>query len=200
MSALEDRMMEVMSSTVEVKKRDAILIAYDLTGYTTFADYHESRDDHMAVARLTHLVCTGSNGIIEDAGGTMESFIGDGYIGFFRANAYRRAIDSALEIQEYAKELRDKAGIPGSDNPMLKVALYKGSSLFGQIGDEKDILMGRAPSKLIRIVSEARPGEVLASGSVMNPVIDSYEVDKLIGISLKGIANMRDIYRVKGKK
>jgi class 3 adenylate cyclase len=177
-------------------RKDAILMLYDIVGFTTYCDHHERRGNDDRVYELINTVVVGSNNIIKDFGGDPRTFSGDGYFSSFDGDEYESAIDAALSIHDMAKEVRK--GFDGNRNPRLKVSIYKGSSLFGNI-DNALRPLGRAPSKLSRIEGLAKPGETLASGSAIEPVIDLYETEKLPKTPLKGISEIKRVYRIKKK-
>jgi len=53
---------------------------------------------------------------------------------------------------------------------------------------------------LSRIESLAKPGEILVSGSVINPIIDLYNVEELEGAYLKGILEQKMVYKILNRK
>ena len=105
-------------------------------------------------------------------------------------------MDAAFTIHDMAKEIRKD--FDGGRNPRLKVALYKGSTQFGHI-DLTVRPIGRAPCKVSRIQGLAESGDTLASRSAIKPVIDLYEVELLPKTPLKGISEIKKVYRVKKK-
>jgi class 3 adenylate cyclase len=178
------------------KRRDAILLLYDIVGFTLYCDYHERRGNDDRVYELIHKVIGRGNDIIRDFGGSPRTFSGDGYFSSFDGDRHESAIDASLSIQDMAREVR--RDFDGGRNPRLKSALYKGSTLFGQV-DSALRPLGRAPCKVSRIEGLANPGETLASGSVIDPVIDLYETERLPSTPLKGISEIKRVYRIKKK-
>lgn len=177
-------------------RKNAILMIYDIVGFTTYCDYHETRGNYERVYDIIHKVIDGSNDIIRDFGGEPRTFSGDGYFSSFDSDAFENAIDSALYIQDLAREVRKD--FDGGRNPRVKAALYRGPSFFGYI-DLKERPFGRAPCKLSGIEGLAKPGDTLASDSVIKPVIGLYEAEKLPKTPLKGIIEIKEVYSVKKK-
>ena len=194
----QDKTKKDMMVIKDFRKKDAILMMYDIVGFTSYCDYHEKRGNEERVYSLLNGVTKGCNEIIRDFGGKPHTFTGDGYISSFyeNNNTSERAIDAALHIQAIAQEVRNNFG---GRNPKLKVALYKGPTLFGLL-DSSLRPFGRAPCKLSRIESLAKPGEILTSGSVINPIIDLYNVKELGGAYLKGILEQKMVYKILNKK
>lgn len=176
---------------------DAVLMAYDIVKYTSYCDFHESRGNHGRVHELIQTVTKKGNDIIKEFGGYPNTFTGDGFISSFEGNASEKAIDAAFRLHEMAKGVR--RDFDGGHNPRLKVSLYRGQILFAYM-DSKIRPIGRAPCKLSRIGDFVEPEEILASGSVMDPVMDFYDVEKREGIHLRGIFEQKRVYKVVGKK
>jgi class 3 adenylate cyclase len=187
---------EVSMAVKDWTRKNAILMIYDIVGFTTYCDYHETRGNDKRVYEIIHKVIDGSNDIIRDFGGDPRTFSGDGYFSSFNGDAFENAIDAALYIQDLAREVRKD--FDGGRNPRLKAALYRGSTLFGYV-DLTERPLGRAPCKLSGIEGLAKPGDTLASGSVIEPVIDLYEAEKLPKTPLKGISEIKEVYSVKKK-
>ncbi len=186
-------------------KKNAILMMYDIVDFTSYCDYHEKRGNDERVYSLLNGVVNGCNEIIRDFGGNPHTFTGDGYISSFynnnnnnnnNNNTSERAIDAALKIQDIALKVRKNFG---GRNPKLKVALYKGPTNFGVL-DSALRPFGRAPCKLSRIESLAKPGEILVSGSVINPVMDLYNFEEFEEVYLKGISEQKMVYKILNKK
>lgn len=179
------------------RRYNAILMLYDIVRYTTYCDYHESRGNYGKIYDLLETVTGKGNDIVRGFGGRPHTFTGDGFICSFRAKASEAAMDAALQLHEMAKEVRKN--FDGGRNPFLKVALYNGPTLFANV-DRAVRPIGRAPCKASRIESMAAQNQTLASGSVVSPVIDKYDVEKLPDSPLQGIAAQRAIYSVLAKK
>ena len=179
-------------------KKNVILMMYDIVGFTSYCDYHEKRGNDKRVYSLLIGIIDGCNEIIRDFGGKPHTFTGDGSISSFCENndTPERAIDAALYMQDIARKVRKNFG---GRNPKLKVALYKGPTNFGILNSALRPF-GRAPCKLSRIESLAKPGEILVSGSVINPIIDLYNVEERGGVYLKGILEQKMVYKVLNKK
>lgn len=177
-----------------------ILLLCDIEGYTSYCDFHTSRREFKSVIDLTQMVINGCNRIITDFGGHPHNFTGDGYLSTFPPSHSETALDAALEIQRLSKELKRKENFPKKDL-YLRAALHKGECPLVKFdGSENYTPIGRTPSKLKRIEGCARPGEIFASESVIAPVKGKYNLEKIIGLYLKGITHQNLIYKVHGKK
>ena len=155
--------------------------------------------------KLTYAFITGGKEVIRYFGGIPHNFTGDGYLSSFdfkdasETEVHERAIDAALTLQELDREF-NSIDFFGGYEPMLKVALYRGKTSFRNGRKKDEMPFGRAPSKLARIGTECRPGEILASGSAIDPVRDLYDIDEIRGIQLRGVSEQKGIHRVYGKK
>ena len=180
----------------DFKVKKSILMMYDIVSYTSFCDFHETRNNHKTVYKLIKSVVEGSERIVEKLGGKPHNFTGDGYLFSFNSKSSKRAIDSALYVMELAKEFGNREDFLGSYVPNLKISLYKGRCIFGSRKDKVGVPLGRAPSKLSRIERVSRPGEILVSGSVLKSVKEFYDYEEVDGISLPGINDRGKIYRI----
>ena len=105
---------------------------------------------------------------IEQAGGTLERFLGDGLLVLF--NAPLRCADPAARALTLAQAMQDafpEAVRPfetGSRGLGLGIGIASGKAVLGQIGFEGRLdyaAIGTAPNLAARLCDQAAPGQVL---------------------------------------
>ncbi len=181
------------------RKENVVLIQFDISGFTSYSSYHESRGEEDIVFDLTDRIIDDGIILIKEYGGNPRNPTGDGYISTFPPSECEAALETALELHRLAEELRKAEDSPKRDL-YLKVALHKQMTLFKRFkGERKYTPFGTASSTVGRIEQYARPGETLASEPVIETVRDRFALEKMPGVYLKGLGHHNTIYRVLGK-
>ena len=116
---------------------NAVLWSSDLRGFTERSD---RLPGERMIAILNALFDAQANAINQH-GGEILKFIGDGLLAIFpitepgqSADAARRALEAALEAQAAVGHLSEHAALAGEASLKIVVALHTGSALYGNIG------------------------------------------------------------------
>ncbi|HEV7731855.1 MAG TPA: adenylate/guanylate cyclase domain-containing protein [Candidatus Binatia bacterium] len=132
----------------------AAILVGDLRGFTTLADTTPSDvlvamlDDH-----LEALV-----GAVEERGGQVLKFLGDGLLATFSTHGPRRdcadALDAAVDALDRTESLRQARGADGRPVAALDLALHAGDVLYGNVGSDRRLdftVVGPAVNETARL-------------------------------------------------
>lgn len=111
----------------------------DIKGFTTLSEYLDPED----VEDIINEIFTLFRKIIEENGGYVDKFIGDAVMAVFGAprmheDDARRAVISAIEMQEVLKEINNKRNM----NLFMRIGINTGNALWSSIAGEKPTVMG----------------------------------------------------------
>jgi adenylate cyclase len=145
--------------------------------------------------------------IIHRYDGTLNKIIGDGLLVFFgdpipmRDHA-RRAVMMAVTMQKKIRTLRPEWRGFGYELS-VGIGINTGYMTVGNIGSNlhKDYtVIGNQVNIAARLVSLAKPGDIIVSHRTYSQVKDEVIVDKKGVVSIKGIHAPVAVYNVKGIK
>ncbi len=173
------------------RRREVTVVILDLRGFTAFADTSEP-EEVMSVLRLYHREM---GRLIQAHGGTLEQFSGSTMLVIFNdpvavEEPAEHAVRMALEMQQRFAELVTTWRKRGHDIA-LGIGIAHGYATIGAIGDEARIgygVIGRVTNLAARLSTEARPGQILISGTVhelSEGVVDAQPADQ---VNLDGFA------------
>jgi len=140
--------------------------------------------------------------------GTLDKFVGDEIIGLFGApiemeDAPYRAVACALEMMSVLEEFnrtRESENLPAIK---IGVGINTGPVITGNIGSTRALqytAIGDAMNVASRLVSLARPGEVIISDDTFRQLRDRVDAVALPPVKVKGKADEQKILRVSGLK
>jgi class 3 adenylate cyclase/tetratricopeptide (TPR) repeat protein len=147
-----------------------------------------------------------SLGIVHRYEGTINQFLGDGFMALFGApvaheDHERRAILSALAIQQELRarqaQERDRVG----HELRVRIGLNSGPVVVGGIGDNLRMdftAVGDTTNLAARLQQEAAPDAILASEAVVRPLKDHLRVEALGPIEIRGRTEPVVTYRILG--
>jgi class 3 adenylate cyclase len=115
------------------------------------------------------------------------------------ATRNKRAIEAGLQMHEMASLLTAHDIFASFVDTRLKVSICKVNMALGRIGYEPSMPIGSGPSLLKRLLEHAKPGDTIVTDPVIEGLRDSYNVEELRDIKLKGFDGTRHIYRVARK-
>jgi adenylate cyclase len=172
-------------------RREVTVVILDLRGFTAFADTSEP-EEVMSVLRLYHREM---GRLIQAHGGTLEQFSGNTMLVIFNdpvavEDPAAHAARMALEMQQRFTELVTTWRRRGHDIA-LGIGIAHGYATIGTIGDEARVgygVIGRVTNLAARLSTEAKPGQVLVSGTVhelIEGMVDALPADQ---INLDGFA------------
>lgn len=170
-------------------RRDVAVVFVDLRGFTAFADA-AAPEDVMRVLREFHAAL---GACIDEAGGTIERFTGDGVMVFFNdpepvVNACESALRFALDVRGRTGELSARWAREGFVlNAGLGVAY--GYATVGAIGYEGRVdygAIGSVTNLAARLCSEAQGGEILVQQRALVLAGEGFVADAARAFTLKG--------------
>jgi class 3 adenylate cyclase len=140
--------------------------------------------------------------------GTIAQLQGDAMLAFFGAPVAHeddpeRAIFAALDMleatDEYAKQLKAAQGI----DFRIRAGINSGPVMVGNVGSDlryEYTALGDAVNVAARMQTAAQPGTVLITDMTRRLTGDTFDLDDLGGIDVKGKAEPVHAYRVVGRK
>ena len=180
-------------------RREIAVVFIDLRGFTAFAETTEPelvmlalREYHGAMGRL-----------VEQFGGTLERFTGDGMMVFFNdpvpiPDPARRAVEMAVAMCSEAARLSAQWRKKGfALDAGIGVAL--GFATLGAIGFEQRIdygAIGTVTNLAARLCAEAPGGEIYVSQRIHAEIDGAYATESLGDISLRGLSGTQRVYRL----
>ena len=180
-------------------RREIAVVFIDLRGFTAFAETTEPelvmqalREYHGAMGRL-----------VEQYGGTLERFTGDGMMVFFNdpvpiPDPARRAVEMAVAMRAETDKLAVHWQRKGfALDAGMGVAL--GFATLGAIGFEQRIdygAIGTVTNLAARLCAEAPGGEIYVSQRVHAEIDGAYATESLGDISLRGLSGAQRAYRL----
>ena len=183
-----------------VSHRCEIAVVFiDLRGFTAFAEttepemvMHALREFHAAMGRR-----------VDQFGGTLERFTGDGMMVFFNdpvpiADPAKRAVEMALAMRRDAGRLSESWQRKGfALEAGIGIAL--GFATLGAIGFEQRIdygAIGTVTNLAARLCSEAPGGEIYVSQRIHAEIDGEYATESLGDITLRGLSGTQRAYRL----
>jgi adenylate cyclase len=165
----------------------AVLFA-DIRNFTQLSEHMDARE----VVLLLNEFFTAMTGVILDAGGTLDKYIGDCVMALFGAplpdaRDVQCAVDVAIRMQREVALLNTKIRIG--------VGIHTGRAVVGNIGSEQRMqytAIGDTVNVAARLVRFAEPGQVIVSEDVRNAATGTFQ--SLGEVELKGRQGKMNIY------
>ena len=147
-----------------------------------------------------------SLGIVHRYEGTINQFLGDGFMALFGApvaheDHERRAILSALAIQQELRARQAQEGDRVGHELRVRIGMNSGPVVVGGIGDNLRMdftAVGDTTNLAARLQQEAAPDAILASEAVVRPLKDYLRVEALGPIEIRGRTQPVVTYRILG--
>ena len=184
-------------------RREITAVFLDLRGFTAFTDRADP-DEVLDLLRAYHDVLGRT---VDDFGGTLEHFAGDGVMVFFNDpfpvdRPAERAVRMALALQEgfapIAKAWEKLGHLVG-----LGIGLAQGEATLGVIGSQERweyAAIGNVPNLAARLCGEARAGEVLLDAQAEREVAALADTEPVGPLSLRGFLQPVPAFRLKALK
>ena len=180
-------------------RREISVVFIDLRGFTAFAEttepemvMHALREYHAAMGRR-----------VDQFGGTLERFTGDGMMVFFNdpvpiADPAKRAVEMAMAMRNDARRLSESWQRKGfALEAGIGIAL--GFATLGAIGFEQRIdygAIGTVTNLAARLCAEAPGGEIYVSQRIHAEIDGEYATESLGDITLRGLSGTQRAYRL----
>jgi class 3 adenylate cyclase len=185
---------------VEAERRYVTVLFTDMVGYTDFAERCGEEAAYALIQRLYGLMTAA----VEEQGGVVNQFTGDGIMALFGVpaaleDAPLRACRAALLMQQRLAgaggEIEAKHGV----RPQLRIGINSGPAVVGQVGASDDgdtTALGDTVNLAARLQQLAEPGAVLLSEQTHKLVQGLIETRFVGEHGLKGKANPQKAYRL----
>jgi class 3 adenylate cyclase len=184
---------------LESHRREITALFCDLRGFTGFSESSDP-EDVMALLREYHAAI---GRIINNYGGTLERYAGDGVMVVFNDpipvdNPALQAVRMAIDMRAAIGELIEKWRKLGHDIG-FGIGIAHGFATLGTIGFEGRFdyaAIGTVSNVASRLCDEAKPGQILISPRVLMAVEDAISVEPVGEFKLKGISRPLATYNV----
>lgn len=171
----------------------------DLRGFTSFSDSVEPEEVLATLAE--YHAAMGPR--IEEFGGTLERFAGDGFMVFFndpvdQPDHVQRAVDMALAMREDVAALRDRWALKGYTID-AGIGIHTGYATCGFVGYEgrRDYaVIGNVTNLAARLSDAAGGGEVFITAGVRAALGRDLHVESVGALPLKGFHKPQAVFRV----
>ena len=180
----------------------ATILFSDLEGFTRLTE----RMAPQAVVSFLNEYMTAMTRVVEDGGGIVDKFIGDGIMAVFlpadvEDNHALRAVRAGVRMQRRLAELRAgwRAGRPELTGVQMRIGINTGEVVSGNIGSKTRMdytVIGDNVNLTARIEANARVGEVHVSESTYREVRDQVAATRLEPITVKNRVQPVQIYSV----
>jgi class 3 adenylate cyclase len=185
---------------LEPHRREITAVFLDLRGFTAFTD----RADPEEVLELLRAYHHTLGRTVDDFGGTLEHFAGDGVMIFFNDpfpvdRPAERAVRMALALQEAFVPIA-RAWERLGHEVGLGIGVAQGFATLGVIGSEERweyAAIGNVPNLAARLCGEARAGEILLDGQAEREVAGLAETEPVGPLSLRGFLQPVPAFRLR---
>jgi HD-GYP domain-containing protein (c-di-GMP phosphodiesterase class II) len=196
----------ILSDPDEIKlggeKRKVTILFADIRGFTSMAEKMKPEE----VVDLLNTYLSGLSDIVFKFEGTLDKYIGDCVMAVFGApishyNDAERATITAIEMQNYVREINTKRKKEGLPEVTIGVGVNSGYEISGNMGsvDRMDYtVIGDVVNIAARLESIAGRGQILITKDVFDEVRYAVDAAFLDTINVKGRAQPIDVYEVKG--
>jgi class 3 adenylate cyclase/DNA-binding winged helix-turn-helix (wHTH) protein/tetratricopeptide (TPR) repeat protein len=197
-------------SALEGERKQVTVMFCDLSGSTALAERLGPEVMHLLLNRFFEL----SLGAVHQYGGTINQFLGDGFMALFGAplaheDHARRAMLAALDLQSRLQEhqadfVHLQAGMAGATPSPIQVrtGLNTGIVVVGSIGDNLRMdytAVGDTTNLAARLEQLADPGTIFIGESTTRLVRDEVELEALDLMSIRGKTAPVMVYKIVGR-
>jgi DNA-binding response OmpR family regulator len=184
-------------------RREITAVFLDMRGFTAFTD----RADPEEVLELLRAYHVTLGRTVDDFGGTLEHFAGDGVMVFFNDpfpvdRPAERAVRMAIELQQAFVPIARAWKRLGHDVG-LGIGIAQGDATLGVIGSEERweyAAIGNVPNLAARLCGEARAGEILLDAQAEREVTALAVTEPIGPLSLRGFFQPVAAFRLRSLK
>jgi predicted ATPase/class 3 adenylate cyclase len=180
---------------VAAERRNLTLLFCDMVGSTTLA----TRLDPEELRLILHRYMDACTEVIDQLGGYIASYHGDGLMAFFgypeaREDAAERAVRAGLRLVEAVGQV---AGLPGF--PLqARIGIATGLAVVSNAADRENGVVGQLPALAVRLQSAAPPGGIVISQTTGDLLGGLFTLEPLGALELKGFDQPQPAWRVIG--
>ncbi len=191
---------EIVGRALAEQRKLVTVLFSDVVDFTVLSQTLDAED----VRTVIDAYFVRWNDHIEANGGVVEKFIGDAVMAVFglhRAdeNDPHRAIRAALSMRSSLDELNAELGATFDIALQMRVGIDTGEVVTSTLGDrpgQEFVVVGEIVNRASRLQSAAPRGGVLVSADTFRHVRGSFDVQRQVGLQLKGIAEPVDAYLI----
>src|SRR5438309_1952684 len=181
-------------------RRDITAVFLDLRGFTAFTDRADP-DEVLELLRAYHATLGAT---VEESGGTLEHFAGDGMMIIFNDpfpvdRPAERAVRMAMALQRAFGPISGAWAKLGH-NVGLGIGIAQGEATLGVIGFEQRweyAAIGNVPNLAARLCGEAGAGEIILDAQTERAVADIAETDPVGPLTLRGFQQPIAAFKLK---
>jgi adenylate cyclase len=181
-------------------RREITAVFLDLRGFTAFTD----RADPEEVLELLRAYHATLGRTVEEFGGTLEHFAGDGVMIFFNDpflvdRPAERAVRMAIALQQAFAPIAQAWKKLGHEVG-LGIGVAQGDATLGVIGFEQRweyAAIGNVPNLAARLCGEARAGEILLDAQTERAVAELAHTEAVGPLQLRGFLHSLPAFRLK---
>ena len=185
---------------LEPHRREITAVFLDLRGFTAFTDRADP-DEVMELLRAYHATLGRT---VDDYGGTLEHFAGDGIMIFFSDplpvdKPAELAVRMAIALQEAFLPI-SKAWAKLGHEVGLGIGIAQGEATLGVIGFEQRweyAAIGNVPNLAARLCGHARAGEIILDAQTETALGHVVDTESMGPLALRGFAQPVVAFRLK---
>src|SRR5436853_325124 len=185
---------------LEPHRREITAVFLDLRGFTSFTDRADP-DEVMELLRAYHRTLGHT---VDEFGGTLEHFAGDGIMIFFSDplpvdGPAARAVRMSLSLQTAFTPISQAWAKLGHDVG-LGIGIAQGEATLGVIGFEtrwEYAAIGNVPNLAARLCGAARAGEIILDAQTETAIAQIAETDTVGPLTLRGFYQPLTAFRLK---
>ena len=183
------------------ERRTVTILFGDIAGFTALSE----KLDPEVVQDILDSAFSRLGAIVTGLGGTVDKYLGDAIMAVFGAPVSlgddpERAVRAALAMQqamvEYTAELQRRRGFGIG----MRIGINTGRVIWAPLGDRAHFtVLGDAVNVASRLQNVAPVGGILIGASTQRHVRDSFALEALPPIEVKGKSEPLQVYRVQGE-
>jgi adenylate cyclase len=184
-------------------RREITAVFLDLRGFTAFTD----RADPEEVLELLRAYHATLGEMVDEFGGTLEHFAGDGVMIFFNdpfpvERPAERAVSMAIALQRAFAPIASSWGELGHQVG-LGIGIAQGDATLGVIGFEQRweyAAIGNVPNLAARLCGEARAGEIILDAQTEHDIAHLAQTEAVGPLALRGFQQPVPAFKLKALK
>jgi adenylate cyclase len=188
---------------LEPHRREITAVFLDLRGFTAFTDRADP-DEVLELLRAYHATLGRT---VDEFGGTLEHFAGDGVMIFFNDpievdNPAERAIRMALALQVAFNPIAE-AWLKLGHEVGLGIGIAQGETTLGVIGFDQRweyAAIGNVPNLAARLCGAATAGEIILDSQTEHDILAIAETECIGVLNLRGFQQPVPAFRLKSMK
>jgi len=188
---------------LEPHRREITAVFLDLRGFTAFTDRADP-DEVLDLLRAYHATL---GRLVDEHGGTLEHFAGDGIMIFFNdplpvERAAEKSVRMALSLQKAFTPISAAWAKLGHEVG-LGIGIAQGEATLGVIGFENRweyAAIGNVPNLAARLCGAARAGEIILDAQTEREVAHMADTEPMGTLTLRGFAQPVAAFRLKSIK